>query len=256
MAGDDGRIVERVDEGEALGIPDPLHLGEGLADVRAVQDDPRAIAQAGLHLRADRAGRHHDRDRHARRAAGPGVGLAGVAGRQRDDAAAGRLGRQGRDPVGHPARLERAGLLEVLGLEVEPAVGQRHAGRRGRPGRRRRRDSSGVRWTSPSIRARGGLELGERDDVVVGLGHARRVCHRATARRPARDRTCVFAQMVILFGACWITCQSPPSPTASATPSIGRALADPKRLCVLESLAIGELSVTTSANGSAARSPT
>ena len=43
---------------EALGVPDPLHLGQRLADVGAVQDDPRAVAQAGLDLRPDRAGRH------------------------------------------------------------------------------------------------------------------------------------------------------------------------------------------------------
>ena len=87
VAGDDRRVVERVDEAEALRVADPLHLGEGLADVRAVEDDPGAVAEAGLHLRADRARRHHDRHRHPGRPAGPGVGLAGVPGRQRDDAA-------------------------------------------------------------------------------------------------------------------------------------------------------------------------
>ena len=72
---------------EALGVADPLHLGERLADVRAVEDDPRAVAETGLDLRADRAGRHDDRHRDAGRAAGPRVGLPGVPGRQRDDAA-------------------------------------------------------------------------------------------------------------------------------------------------------------------------
>ena len=61
VAGDDGRIVERVDELEALGVADPLELGQRLADVRAVQDDPRAVAEAGVDLRADGPGRHRPR---------------------------------------------------------------------------------------------------------------------------------------------------------------------------------------------------
>ena len=41
-----------------------------------------------------------------------------------------------------------------------------------------------------------------------------------------------------------LPCQSPPSPDRERYAAVGRALADPKRLCVLESLAIGELSVS------------
>ena len=42
-----------------------------------------------------------------------------------------------------------------------------------------------------------------------------------------------------------MTIQSPPNETAyERTAVIGRAMADPKRLCVLESLADGELSVS------------
>ena len=99
MAGDHRRIVERVHELEALGIADPFHLGERFADVRAVQDDPGAVATAGIDLRADGAGGHDDRHRDTGGAAGPGIRLAGVPGRQRDDAACpGRLGQR-RDPV-------------------------------------------------------------------------------------------------------------------------------------------------------------
>ena len=79
-------VVEGVDERQALGVADALHLRERLADVRAMEDDPGAVAEAGIHLRPDRACRHDDRDRDARRAAGPGVRLARVAGGQRDDA--------------------------------------------------------------------------------------------------------------------------------------------------------------------------
>ena len=67
---------------------------------------------------------------------------------------------------------------------------------------------------------------------------------RASRTASATVRTCVFAQIVIASTACWTTFRSPPRPTESGTPPIGRALADPKRLCVLESLAIGELSVS------------
>ena len=105
----------------------------------AVEDDPGAVAEARLDLRADGASRHDHRHRDAGRAAGPRVGLPGVAGRQRDHAARLGLVGQRRDLVGHAARLERAGLLEVLRLEVEPVVAEPRAGGDRRPGRGRRR---------------------------------------------------------------------------------------------------------------------
>ena len=36
---------------QPLGVADALHLGEGLTDVRPVQDDPGAVAAAGVDLR-------------------------------------------------------------------------------------------------------------------------------------------------------------------------------------------------------------
>ena len=48
VAGDHLRVVERVDEREAALVADPLHLGKRFADVRAVQDDLRAIVEAGF----------------------------------------------------------------------------------------------------------------------------------------------------------------------------------------------------------------
>ena len=42
VAGDDRRVVERVDEREALGVADPLHLGERFADVRRRAGSTRA----------------------------------------------------------------------------------------------------------------------------------------------------------------------------------------------------------------------
>ena len=101
MAGDDGRVIERVDEAQALRVADPLHLGEGLADVGAMEDDPRAVAEAGIDLGAHGAGGHDDRDRDPRRATRPGVRLPGVARRQGDDAARALGVVERGDPVGH-----------------------------------------------------------------------------------------------------------------------------------------------------------
>ena len=124
MASDDLGIVERVDERQSALVAQPLASREGLADVLAVEHDLGAVAEARLDLRADRAGRHDDGHRDARPRAGPGVGLARVAGRERD-----RRPRAARPRSSDaircvmPRGLEGAGLLEVLGLEVQAAVG-------------------------------------------------------------------------------------------------------------------------------------
>src|SRR4029079_811612 len=79
-------IIEWVDERELLGIADPLHLREPVPDVLAMEDDARAIAEAGFDLRADRSFWHHDRDRHPGSCPGPRVRLSGVSRRQGDRA--------------------------------------------------------------------------------------------------------------------------------------------------------------------------
>ena len=84
VTGDHRRVVERVDEPQAIRVADPLHLGEGLADVGAMEDHPGAIAKAGIDLRPNRARGHDDGDGHAGRSPGPRVRLARIAGRQRD----------------------------------------------------------------------------------------------------------------------------------------------------------------------------
>ena len=81
-------IVERVHERQALGVADALHLGEGLADVRAVEDDPCAVPETGVDLRAHGGRRHDHGHRDAGGAAGPRVRLAGVPRGERDGAAA------------------------------------------------------------------------------------------------------------------------------------------------------------------------
>ena len=157
-----------------------------------------------------------------------------------------------RDPVRHPARLERAGLLEMLGLEVEAVV--RRAARRSRrvvqaaavadEHQRRAVDQ-------PDQPLAGRLDVGERDDVVLGFGHRRMVPRQARPGRaaPALDirgiagylRVCASADMVVgMLDRLPVSAE----PERLRYAAVGRALADPKRLCVLESLAIGELSVT------------
>ena len=56
--------------------------------------------------------------------------------------------------------------------------------------------------------------------------------------------TCVFAQTLITVSAVLDYLPVSAEPDRERYAAVGRALADPKRLCVLESLAIGELSVS------------
>ena len=106
MTGDDRRIVEWVDEMQALHVADALHLGEGLADMRAMQHDPGTVGEARLDFRTAGTDRHDHGDSDLGRSARPGVGLACVAGRQRDHSTGPLLVAQRGDPVGHAAGLE------------------------------------------------------------------------------------------------------------------------------------------------------
>ncbi len=91
----------------------------------------------------------------------------------------------------------------------------------------------------------GGLDVPDRDvefglGAGIDLGHAGE--YRTTSSRPRR--TCVFAQTLIPFTAVLDYLPVSAEPDRERYAAVGRALADPKRLCVLESLAIGELSVS------------
>ena len=55
MTGDDGRVVERMHELEALRVAQPLQLGQALADVGAMEDDAGAVPEARIDLRSDGA---------------------------------------------------------------------------------------------------------------------------------------------------------------------------------------------------------
>ena len=65
VTGDDRRVVEGVDERESFDVADPLHLGERVADVVPVEDDPRPVAQARIDLGTHCPGGHDDGHRHA-----------------------------------------------------------------------------------------------------------------------------------------------------------------------------------------------
>jgi ArsR family transcriptional regulator len=91
-----------------------------------------------------------------------------------------------------------------------------------------------------------GLDLGERDEL--GRGHA---ADGTGGSRPGvgglddlTSRTCVIAQTLQYFAYMVIELTSSRDEDYQKSAVIGRALADPKRLCVLESLADGEVSVS------------
>jgi len=91
----------------------------------------------------------------------------------------------------------------------------------------------------------GGLDLREGDDVVAWIGHAReyRTPIPAVVIGITRIhlRVCASDDMVLeMLDRVPVSAE----PERLRYAAVGRALSDPKRLCVLESLAIGELSVT------------
>ena len=83
----------------------------------------------------------------------------------------------------------------------------------------------------------GGFDLRQRDVAVVGIGHPGeyRTGFRAHLRVCANDD--IVATMLDRLPVS-------AEPERLRYAAVGRALSDPKRLCVLESLAVGELSVT------------
>src|SRR3954447_7362399 len=130
--------------------------------------------------------------------------------------------------------LERAGLLEVLGLDVEPAVGELNARDGLDDGRRRRRaehrgpvDLSLERFTGRGDLLEGHDSVGHRRSMQPDMRWSRhlRVCASSATIVPMLEQLESSDDERQRYAA------------------VGRALADPKRLCVLESLAVGELSV-------------
>ena len=119
LAGDDIGVIEGVGKGVALFPGQALGFAGGIVIDARYQNDIGAVAARGLHLQDRRALRHADhrtdaelgrRERHA---------LGVVAGRAGDDPVTGLLRREIADLVVGTADFERAGLLQVLGLDEE-----------------------------------------------------------------------------------------------------------------------------------------
>ena len=188
MAGNDMRIVKRMAEDQALLVTDALHGVERGADVVAFEDDPGTVSGRCGGLRRIRGGWHHDRDGNAERGSGKRVPLGCISGRDRDDPATPLVGRQLSHPRGHPPRLERTGLLEMLCLQVEPIPRQPCSSRRSHDSSRRlrrqdRRPMDTLRHDRPH-----GLNVGKFDKV--GVWHRRRIQGCGTVT----EITCVIAQ--------------------------------------------------------------
>src|SRR5207248_8878933 len=122
LAGDHYRVLEGMHEGRAV-LRDVLRrrLDRGLE--RATGElDLGAVLAGRVDLRHRRVLRHEDARPRPDLARGPRDRLAVVAGARRDDARRALLGAQRRDAVEGTAHLERAGALEILGLEVDFAA--------------------------------------------------------------------------------------------------------------------------------------
>ena len=159
-----------MDELKAPGVGQVLGVRPGLAQIPAVQHDAGAEGLGARHL-GERGAPGHDDGR--RNVPPPGVErhpLGVIAGRRGDDSGLGRGGVHGGQPDQRPARLEGAGVLQVLQLEnhLRPAQGRDRL-----RGNTRRAQDLAVQ------------HLGGGADIVKGNGHGRlSLC----GRRGRRDK--------------------------------------------------------------------
>src|SRR6266487_1535986 len=131
LAGDDLGVVERVDEGETTFVAEALAFGERLDGGVAVEDDLGAVAFAGGDLGGGGGLGHDHGGLGTDLGGGPGEGCGVVAGGDGDQAAVAGLLGQGQQAVEGAADLERAGLLERLGLDHDLGTGAPVEGGRG-----------------------------------------------------------------------------------------------------------------------------
>ena len=120
-AGDDLRIVERVNEDVAVLERELAGLGVSIVEHVAVKDDLGAVAGGLRHLHRRRRRRHDDRRRNAEPLGMIGDRLRVIAGRRRDHAARALLGRQLQQFVERAALLVGGGELQIL--ELQPDFG-------------------------------------------------------------------------------------------------------------------------------------
>jgi hypothetical protein len=119
LAGDDQRILERMDEGRAALFDVGHCCGHRVLEPLALEDQLGPVGAAGLDLRHRRVLWDEDPRLYAGLARRPRDCLAVVAGaRCHHPGLAFGVGEE-REPVHGAAHLERAGALEVLGLEPD-----------------------------------------------------------------------------------------------------------------------------------------
>ena len=141
LAGDDGRVVERVDVGAPLVGGQPGGLGRGLGEALAPQHDRGAQLAGALHLHERRGGGHDDRGVDAEPGGVVGDGL-GVVPRRHGHHALGPLAVVELEQlVEGAALLEGRDELQVLELHDHGAA--EHRGQGAGVGARRALDRAG-----------------------------------------------------------------------------------------------------------------
>ena len=165
LARDHGRVVERMDEGQAVALGDLPGMAGRILDALALEHHPGTEAPRVLDLHERRVARHDDGRRDAQAPRVVGDALRMIAGGHGDHARGRLLGRQLRQAVQGAALLERGGVLQVLELEPDLGAGDlrqraRRAGRASpRSGRRAARlaasMSASVTVTGTAVAARG-----------------------------------------------------------------------------------------------------
>ena len=141
MAGDDQRIVIRRHQHGAAPRRDLARDRFAIVAHAVIEHDLGAERGGAFAFGARRVVRHHDDARHAEEPRRGRDTLRMIAGREGDDPAAALLGRNRREPVVGAAELERAGALQRLGFEKNPAAG--HGVERGRGQKRSAKRDAG-----------------------------------------------------------------------------------------------------------------
>ncbi len=124
LAGDDLRIVERVDDRQPLCVGQIARIGQRLVDIVAVEDDLGAVPAGLGDLHRRRMRRHHDRHRDAEPRAMISEALGVIACRCRDHAPRPRFGGQLQQFVERTALLVGGSELEILELDVDGRTGE------------------------------------------------------------------------------------------------------------------------------------
>src|SRR5437867_1161479 len=208
LAGDDARVVERMDEDEiALGL-DLLGAGKGLVVVFAVEDHLGALPPRGHHLAEGRPFGHDDDGRDAQPGGVPGHGQRVVAGAGGHDAPAALCRRELEQEVGGAALLEGARHLKVLELDEDARAGQSR--QRLRVGARRGGDGAA------EARPRRADVVDRRGDAAPGHGGAI-TCRRDGDWSPIGMKGVEWAQAMRPFQS---TTMRPPWPRPSSTSTL------------------------------------